>query len=75
MLEEIKELIIEQLDVESGEITLESKFVEDLGADSLDLMELASSLEEEYGVSIDKEELKKIVKVGDIVELIKIKKG
>ena len=67
MLEEIKELIIEQLDVESGEITL--------GADSLDLMELASSFEEKYEVTIDKEELKKIVKVGDIVELIKIKKG
>ena len=75
MLEEIKELIIEQLDVESGEITLESKFVEYLGADSLDLMELASSFEEKYEVAIDKEELKKIVKVGDIVELIKIKKG
>ena len=75
MLEEIKELIIEQLDVESGEITLESKFVEDLGADSLDLMERASSVEEKYEVTIDKEELKKIVKVGDIVELIKIKKG
>ena len=75
MLEEIKELIIEQLDVERGEITLESKFVEDLGADSLDLMELASSFEEKYEVTIDKEELKKIVKVGDIVELIKIKKG
>ena len=54
MLEEIKELIIEQLDVESGEITLESKFVEDLGADSLDLMELASSFEEKYEVTIDK---------------------
>ncbi len=75
MLEEIKELIIEQLDVEREEITLESKFVEDLGADSLDLMELASSFEEKYEVAIDKEELKKIVKVGDIVELIKIKKG
>lgn len=75
MLEEIKELIIEQLDVEREEITLESKFVEDLGADSLDLMELASSFEEKYEVNIDKEELKKIVKVGDIVELIKIKKG
>ena len=57
------------------EITLDSRFVEDLGADSLDLMELASSLEEEYGVSIDKEELKKIVKVGDVVELITDKKG
>lgn len=75
MLEEVKELIIEQLDVEREEITLESKFVEDLGADSLDLMELASSFEEKYEVTIDKEELKKIVKVGDIVELIKIKKG
>ena len=75
MLEEIKELIIEQLDVEREEITLESKFVEDLGADSLDLMERASSVEEKYEVTIDKEELKKIVKVGDIVELIKIKKG
>ena len=75
MLEEIKDLIIPQLDVEREEITLESKFVEDLGADSLDLMELASSFEEKYEVAIDKEELKKIVKVGDIVELIKIKKG
>ena len=75
MLEEIKELIIEQLDVEREEITLDSKFVEDLGADSLDLMELASTLEGKYEVTIDKEELKKIVKVGDIVELIKIKKG
>ncbi len=75
MLEEIKELIIEQLDVEREKITLESKFVEDLGADSLDLMELASNFEEKYEVTIDKEELKNIVKVGDIVELIKIKKG
>ncbi len=75
MLEEIKELIIEQLDVEKEEITLDSKFVEDLGADSLDLMELASTLEEKYEVSIDKEELKKITKVGDVLELIKIKKG
>lgn len=75
MLEEIKELIIEQLDVEREEITLDSKFVEDLGADSLDLMELASTLEEKYEVSIDKEELKKITKVGDVLELIKIKKG
>ena len=56
MIEEIRELILEQLDVEREEITLDSRFVEDLGADSLDLMELASSLEEEYGVSIDKEE-------------------
>lgn len=75
MIEEIRELILEQLDVEREEITLDSRFVEDLGADSLDLMELASSLEEEYRVSIDKEELKKIVKVGDVVELITDKKG
>jgi acyl carrier protein len=75
MIEEIRELILEQLDVEREKITLDSRFVEDLGADSLDLMELASSLEEEYGVSIDKEELKKIVKVGDVVELITDKKG
>ena len=75
MLEEIKELIIEQLDVEREKITLDSKFVEDLGADSLDLMELASTLEGKYEVSIDKEELKKITKVGDVLELIKIKKG
>ena len=71
----LEELIIEQLDVEREEITLDSKFVEDLGADSLDLMELASTLEEKYEVSIDKEELKKITKVGDVLELIKIKKG
>lgn len=73
MLEKLKEIIAEQLSVNAEEITLESKFSDDLGADSLDLFELVMSLEEEYGVEIPSEDLEKIISVNDVVEYLKEK--
>ncbi|CAM3384617.1 acyl carrier protein [Pseudostreptobacillus hongkongensis] len=70
MLEGLKEIILEQLDVDSNEITLDANIVEDLGADSLDIIEIATALEEKYGITIEKEEMKNIVKVGDLINLI-----
>ena len=70
MLEGLKEIILEQLDVDSNEITLDANIVENLGADSLDIIEIATALEEKYGITIEKEEMKNIVKVGDLVNLI-----
>lgn len=70
MLEGLKEIILEQLDVDSNEITLDANIVENLGADSLDIIEIATALEEKYGITIEKEEMKNIVKVGDLINLI-----
>ena len=71
MLEKMKEMIAEQLDVEADKITLESNFSDDLDADSLDLFELVMALEEEYGVEIPSEDLENMATVGDIVEYLK----
>ena len=74
MLEKAKEIIAEQLNVDSLVITSETCLKDDLGADSLDLFELVMAFEEEYGVEIPPEELEDIATVGDILELMK-KKG
>ena len=73
MLEKMKEIIAEQLGVEEDEISLETSFKEDLGADSLDLFELTMSLEEEYDIEIPAEELGEIETVNDVVEYLKSK--
>ncbi len=57
MLEKMKSIIAEQLDVQESEVTMESNFKDDLGADSLDLFELVMALEEEFGVEIPAEDL------------------
>ena len=75
MLEKMKEIIAEQLGVEEDEITLETSFKEDLGADSLDLFELTMALEEEYDIEIPAEELGEIETVNDVVEYLKSKGG
>lgn len=75
MFEEIKELILDQLDIEENQITMDSRFVEDFGADSLDLVELSSIVEEKYQISFSKEDRDNITKVSDLIELIKSKKG
>ena len=73
MLEKMKEIIAEQLGVEEDEISLETSFKEDLGADYLDLFELTMALEEEYDIEIPAEELGEIETVNDVVEYLKSK--
>jgi len=67
----VKEIIVEQLGVNESEVTPEAKFVDDLGADSLDLVELVMALEEEYNLEITDEDAEKIQTVGDAIEYIK----
>ncbi len=66
----LKKLIVEQLGVDEEEVTSTASFVEDLNADSLDLVELIMSLEEEFGMEISDEDAEKIQKVSDAVEFI-----
>lgn len=70
MLERVKEIIEEQLSLDGVEITLETRFKEDLEADSLDLFELVMAFEEEYGVEIPADDLEKITTVGAVIEYI-----
>lgn len=70
MLEQIKTMIAENLGVNENAITEGATFKEDLGADSLDLFELAMALEDEFGIEIPTEDLEQIATVGDVVEYI-----
>jgi acyl carrier protein len=69
----IKAIIIEQLGVDGDEVTPDSSFVEDLGADSLDTVELIMAMEEEFGVEISDEEAEKIRKVSDAIAYIQLR--
>ncbi|SNR79828.1 acyl carrier protein [Desulfurobacterium atlanticum] len=69
--EKVKELIADRLGVDPEEVTPEASFVEDLGADSLDTVELVMALEEEFGIEIPDEDAEKIQTVGDAIEYIK----
>ncbi len=71
MLDKIVDIIKEQLNIDDIEITEETSFKDDLGVDSLDLLELVMAFEEEYDVELDPEELEGIQTVGDIVSYIK----
>jgi acyl carrier protein len=73
--EKLKEIISKQLGVSSSEIVSEASFVEDLGADSLDTVELVMAFEEAFGVEIPDEDAEKIVKVKDAIEYINKKKS
>ena len=66
----LQKIVIEQLGVDEAEVTPEASFVDDLNADSLDLVELIMSLEEEFGTEISDEDAEKIRTVGDAVEYI-----
>ena len=68
--ERVKELIVEQLGVEAGQVTDRAKFVEDLGADSLDTVELVMALEEEFSIEIPDEDAEKITSVGDAIKYV-----
>ena len=71
MLNELQEIIAEVLNIEANEITMESTFVDDLGADSLDIFQIIMGIEEAFDVEIPNEAAEKIVTVGDAVEEIK----
>ena len=66
----VKEIIVEQLGVNADQVTAEAKFIEDLGADSLDIVELVMALEEEFGNEIPDEQAEKLLTVGDVVKYI-----
>ncbi len=71
--EKITEIIVEQLGVKPEEVTPEASFIDDLGADSLDTVELVMALEEEFGIEIPDEEAEKIQTVGDAIKYISTK--
>lgn len=69
--EMLKEAIVKVLKIDARELTLETRFVEDLGADSLDLYQIAMNLEEVFDVDFSEEDLKQVVTVSDAYELLK----
>lgn len=74
-IQKIKSIIAEQLGVKVEEVTDEAKFVEDLGADSLDTVELVMALEEEFGIEIPDEDAEKLTTVGEAMKYIEEKAG
>ncbi|HOF35083.1 MAG TPA: acyl carrier protein [Spirochaetota bacterium] len=74
VFEKIKGVVANQLGVEEGKIALETKFIEDLGADSLDLYQVIMNLEEQFGIEIPSEDAEKIKTVGDAVSYVESKK-
>jgi acyl carrier protein len=71
IFEKVVEKVAEQLGVDAEEVLMESSFIDDLGADSLDIVELLMALEEEFDIEIPDEEAEKLSSVGDVVEYIK----
>lgn len=71
IFDKVKEIIVEQLGVAETAITLEASFIDDLGADSLDIVELIMALEEEFDLEIPDADAEKVVTVNDVVEYIK----
>ena len=67
----VKDIIVEQLGVNADQVTPEAKFIEDLGADSLDIVELVMALEEEFGIDIPDEDADKLKTVGDAMNYLK----
>ena len=71
ILEKVKGIIVEQLGVADTAVTMEASFIDDLGADSLDIVELVMALEEEFDIEIPDADAEKVVTVGDVVDYIK----
>ena len=66
----VRDIIVEQLGVKPDQVTPEAKFIEDLGADSLDTVELIMALEEEFGIEVPDEQAEKLQNVGDVIKYI-----
>ncbi|MCD8299604.1 MAG: acyl carrier protein [Clostridiales bacterium] len=71
MYEKLKEMLVEQLSIDEDKITLDARFNEDLDADSLDLFELITDLEDEYGVEIPADDLEQLTTVGAFIDYLK----
>ena len=71
IFDKVKSIIVEQLGVNESTITLEASFIDDLGADSLDIVELIMALEEAFDIEIPDADAEKVVTVGDVVDYIK----
>ena len=71
--QKVKDIIIEQLGVKPDSVTPDAKFLEDLGADSLDTVELVMSFEEEFGIEVPDEEAERLQSVGDVLAFVKSK--
>ena len=71
VFERVKKIIIEQLGTEDTAVNMDASFLDDLGADSLDIVELVMALEEEFDIEIPDTDAEKVVTVGDVVEFIK----
>ena len=71
ILEKVKGIIIEQLGVTDTAVTMEASYIDDLGADSLDIVELIMAIEEEFDIEIPDSDAEKVVTVGDVVDYIK----
>ena len=71
ILEKVKGIIVEQLGVTDTAVTMEASFIDDLGADSLDIVELIMAIEEEFDIEIPDSDAEKVVTVGDVVDYIK----
>ena len=71
IFEKVKEIIVEQLGVTETSVTLDASFIDDLGADSLDIVELIMALEEEFDTEIPDSDAEKVVTVGDVIDYIK----
>ncbi len=71
--DQVKKIIVDQLGVSEDEVKPEASFIEDLGADSLDLTELIMAMEEEFGVEIDDDDAQKIMKVQDAIDYVSAK--
>ena len=73
--QKIKDILVEQLSVNAEQVTPEAKFIEDLGADSLDIVELVMAFEEEFGVEVPDSDAEKLLSVGDVVKYIEDKQS
>lgn len=74
VFEKLKKMIAKELNVQEDKITLDTNFIDDLGADSLDAIELVMGVEDEFGITVTDEEAQTIQTVGDIVKIIESKK-
>ena len=73
--QKVKDIIVEQLSVNAEQVTPGAKFIEDLGADSLDIVELVMAFEEEFGVEVPDSDAEKLLTVGDVVKYIEDKQS